>query len=139
MFSTEKTSQTNTRMDTNVNIDEDALYNELKNSPDFDCMPLPARWFKKYNIPARTTPTTREFLESGYTLMRAVEHKDLPPIIHDEPQQNGKLAVPHAFEEIKVDVVSRPFEWDSSKPFPSVLPMLKELPVPEEDIKSSSS
>jgi hypothetical protein len=126
-------------MDTNVNIDEDALYNELKNSPDFDCMPLPARWFKKYNIPARTTPTTREFLESGYTLMRAVEHKDLPPIIHDEPQQNGKLAVPHAFEEIKVDVVSRPFEWDSSKPFPSVLPMLKELPVPEEDIKSSSS
>lgn len=125
MFSTEKTSQTNTRMD------EDALYNELKNLPDFDCMPIPARWFKKYGIEPRAPPTTREFIESNYTLLRAVENKNLPPIIYDEPQQNGKLVTPPPFEEIKVDVISRPFEWDSSKPFPSVLPMLKELPVPE--------
>jgi hypothetical protein len=121
-----------------MSIDEDALYNELKNQPDFDCLPIPARWFKKYGIPPRTTATTKEFLESGYTLMRAVEQKDLPPIIYDEPQQNGKLVESQPFEEIKVDVVSRPFEWDSSKPFPAVLPMLKELPIPEEDIKNGN-
>jgi hypothetical protein len=125
----EKTSQTNTNMD----IDEDALYNEMKNLPDFNSMPIPARWFKKYGIEPRTLPTTREFIESNYTLLRAVENKDLPPIIHDEPQQNGKLVTPPPFEEIKVDVVSRPFDWDSSKPFPVILPMLKELPIPEAD------
>jgi hypothetical protein len=116
-----------------MEIDEDALYNQLKEQPDFDCLPIPATWFAKYNIPARTTPTTKDFLESGYTLMRATEQKDLPPIIHDEPQQNGKLVESQPFEEIKVDVVSRAFEWDSSKPFPATLPMLKELPIPEED------
>jgi hypothetical protein len=125
-------------MENNGSIDEDALYNQLKEQPDFDCLPIPARWFKKYGIEPRTTPTTKEFLESGYTMIKAVEHKDLPPIIYDEPQQNGKLAVPPPFEDIKVDVISRPFEWDSSKPFPATLPMLKELPVPEEDIKNGN-
>ena len=116
-----------------MDIDEDALYNELKNSPDFDSLPLPARWFKKYGIPPRTLPTTREFLDSNYTMLRATEQKDLPPTIYDEPQQNGKLFTPLPFEDIKVETISRPFDWDSSKPFPAVLPMLKELPVPEED------
>jgi hypothetical protein len=112
-------------------IDEDALYEQLKNSPDFDSLPLPARWFKKYNIAPRNPPTTREFIESNYTVMRAVEKKDLPPIIYDEPQQNGKLVVPPPFEDIKTETISRPFDWDSSKPFPVVLPMLKELPDPD--------
>ena len=114
-----------------MSIDEDALYEEMKNLPDFDCMPIPARWFKKYNIAPRNPPTTREFIESNYTLIKSVEKKDLPPIIIDEPQQNGKLVVPFPPEEIKVDVISRPFEWDSSKPFPAVLPILKELPDPD--------
>lgn len=114
---------------TNGSIDEDALYNEMKDLPDFDCMPIPARWFEKYGIPPRTLPTTREYLESGYTMKRAVEMKDLPPLIIDEPQQNGKLVVPPPVEDIKVEVVNRPFDWDSKKPFPAVLPMLKELPV----------
>lgn len=125
MFSTEKTSQSKTRMD------EDALYEQLKVLPDFDCMPIPARWFKKYGIAPRNPPTTREFIESNYTIMRATEQKDLPPLIIDEPQQNGKLVVPPPFEEIKTETISRPFEWDSTKPFPSVLPMLKELPDPD--------
>ena len=113
-----------------TNMDEEEiLYNEMKDLPDFDCMPIPARWFKRFNIAPRTLPTTREYLESGYTIKRATEIKDLPPLIIDEPQQNGKLLVPLPAEEIKVEVVSRPFEWDSSKPFPAVLPMLKELPV----------
>lgn len=129
MFSTEKTSQIRTRMDTtNVSIDEDALYEQLKVLPDFDCMPIPARWFKKYNIAPRNPPTTREFIESNYTMLRATENKDLPPLIIDEPQQGGKLVVPPPFEEIKTETISRPFEWDSTKPFPTVLPMLKELP-----------
>jgi len=118
---------------TNVSIDEDALYNEMKDLPDFDCMPIPARWFEKYGIPPRTLPTTREYLESGYTMKRATEKKDLPPLIIDEPQQNGKLVVPPPVEDIKVDVISRPFDWDTKKPFPAILPMLKELPIPEED------
>jgi hypothetical protein len=34
-------------------------------------------------------------------------------------------------EDIKVETISRPFDWDTSKPFPTVLPMLKELPDPD--------
>jgi len=125
-------------MENNGSIDEDALYEQLKNSPDFDSLPIPARWFKKYNIAPRNPPTTREFIESKYTIMRAVEKKDLPPLIYDEPQQGGKLVVVPPFEDIKVETISRPFDWDSSKPFPTVLPMLKELPDPDATPKTDA-
>ena len=89
-------------------IDEDALYNKLKDLPDFDCLPLPAHWFKKYNIPPVSQPTTREFLESKYTVNCAVAPKDLPPILINEPQQGGKLVPLAPFEEIKVETITRP-------------------------------
>ena len=112
-------------------IDEDALYNELKQLPDFDCMPIPVSWFSKYNIPPREVLTTREFIESNYTMKRAVEPKDLPALIIDEPQQGGKLVEAPPPEDIKVEVINRPFDWDMKKPFPAILPMLKELPDPD--------
>lgn len=114
-----------------MEIDEDALYNEMKDLPDFDCMPIPSSWFKKYKIGSRNPLTPAEFIESNYTMRRATERKDLDPLIIDEPQQGGKLVEAPPVEDIKVEVINRPFDWDNTKPFPAVLPMLRELPDPD--------
>ena len=98
-------------------IDEDALYNELKDLPDFLSLPLPARWFKKYNIPPIEVGSTKEFIESGYTLKQMFAPKDLPPIIINEPQRdasgNIKLVKYVEPEPIDVKVVSRPYKPDA--------------------------
>lgn len=112
-------------------IDEDALYHELKDLPDFECMPIPERWFKKYNIPPREAVAPKEFMESHYTILKATEPKDLPPLIIDEPIDGGRLLEVPEVEDIKVEVISRPLELDPEKPFPAILPMLKELPDPD--------
>ena len=89
-----------------------ALYCELRAQPDFDCFPIPISWFKKFNIPARAAENTKDFLSSCYTVNKAIEPKDLPPIIIDKPQQNGKLYEMVAPEDVKVDVVQKPFECE---------------------------
>lgn len=98
-------------------IDEDKLYEELKTLPDFLNLPLPARWFKKYNIPPIESEPIREFIKSNYTINCAYAPKDLPPIIINEPQRDasGNIKwVKYVEEEpIKVDVISRPYDPDA--------------------------
>jgi hypothetical protein len=101
--------------------EEVELLYALKQLPDFDCLPIPDHWFKKYNLAPRGTIAPREFMESNYTMSMAVAPKDLPPLIIDEPQQGGKLVKFMEVPEVPVEVRSRPFEWDQSKPFPAVL------------------
>ena len=101
--------------------DELALLNLLRSQPDFDCLPIPAYWFAKYNLPPREAMGPREYIASNYAMQKAMEHKDLPPIIIDEPQQNGKLFPLLPAEVVPIEVVNRPFEWDSNKPFPAVI------------------
>ena len=52
--------------------------------------------------------------------------KDLPPIIIDKPQQDGKLMEFAPPEDVPVEVISRPFELKEGESFPAVLPSLKE-------------
>ena len=107
-------------------IDEDQLYEELRTQPDFDCMPLPTHWFKKYNIPARAVINSREYIESNYCVEKQLEQKDLPPFIVDEPVDGGRLVtVPHE-EPVTLEVINKPFAWDERKPFPAVLPTIEE-------------
>jgi hypothetical protein len=101
--------------------EEVELLYALKQLPDFDCLPIPDHWFKKYNLAPRGTIAPREFMESNYTMSMAVAPKDLPPLIIDEPQQGGKLVRFMEVPEVPVEVRSRPFEWDNTKPFPAVL------------------
>lgn len=105
-------------------MDEDTLFALLKNSPEFDRLPLPAHWFKKYSIPPREAQNTRDFMNSGYTQMRQNEIKDLEPIFIDEPQQNGKLFVVPETAPVELKVISKPFEVNGN--FPRVLPSLKD-------------
>jgi hypothetical protein len=101
--------------------EELALLKELQAQPDFDRLPLPAYWFKKYNIPPREAQGPKEYIESNYAMKRANEQKDLPPLIIDEPQQGGKLVKVHPPEPTSLDVKTRPFVWDKTKPFPAVI------------------
>ncbi len=118
-------------------IDEDALYQQLRQLPDFDCLPLPSHWFKKYNIPPVSQPTTREFLESHHTIKCAVAPKDLPPIIINEPQQNGKLVPVAPPENIKVETISKPITDMNYMVHPSLLEIKNETasspPAPLDD------
>jgi hypothetical protein len=93
----------------------------LQAQPDFDCLPLPAYWFKKYNLPPRAATGPKEYIESNYAMRRALEPKDLPPLIIDEPQQGGKLVKVHPPDATPIEVKTRPFNWDQSKPFPAVI------------------
>jgi hypothetical protein len=101
--------------------DEEMLYNELKTLPDFECMPIPNHWYKKFGIEPRSATTPKEFIESNYTLKMASAPKDLPAIILDEPQQNGKLVEMKPPEDIKVEVQSRPFTDFVNGTHPSLL------------------
>jgi hypothetical protein len=95
-------------------FDEDALYNELKELPDFDCLPLPARWFKKYNIPPVEVINPHNFIESRYTVKCQFAPKDLAPLIINEPQQGGKLVEVLPPEDIKVETISKPFDPENT-------------------------
>lgn len=101
--------------------EELAMLKQLQAQPDFECLPLPAYWFKKYNIPPRVAQAPKEYIESNYAMRRANERKDLPPLIIDEPQQGGKLAKVYPPDATPVQVKTRPFVWDKTKPFPAVI------------------
>ena len=108
-------------------LDEERdLYEALKDLPDFDCFPIPQSWFKKFNIPPRGVVNPREFIESNYTMKMSIAPKDLPPLIINEPQKDGKLFPLIAEEPIPVELVSRQFELKDGEIFPAVLPFLKD-------------
>lgn len=94
-------------------LSEDELYEIIKNQPDFDCLPLPARWFKKYNIPPREATGFSEFVNSRYTTKCAFAPKDLPAIVIKEPlkDKNGNVRFvnPPPIEEIPIIVESKPY------------------------------
>lgn len=101
--------------------DEKKLLEVLQSQPDWECLPIPAYWFKKYGLPPRAAVAPREYIESNYAMRKAVECKDLPPLLIDEPQDGGRLVVPRAPEKVDIQLVSRPFVSDPTKPFPAVI------------------
>jgi hypothetical protein len=109
-----------------VTQEERELYEMMRHLPDFDCMPIPVRWFKEFNLPPRNPIGIKEFLRSNYTIKCAHSPKDLPPIRINKPQQDGKLATPHPFEQIDVETKTMPFVLEEGEEFPDVLPSLTE-------------
>lgn len=113
-------------------MDEDTLlYNQMKDLPDFDCFPIPIHWYKKFGIPPRNPVPVSEYIESNYAMRMSVVKKDLPPIIINKPQQDGKLVEMVQEPAIPVEVIERPFELKEGEEFPAVLPFLKDY-APDE-------
>jgi hypothetical protein len=111
-------------------LTEDEMFEIIKQQPDFDCLPLPARWFKKYNIPPREATDFSSFVKSNYTVRCSYAPKDLPALILKEPIKdlsgNIRLVEAAPVEEIDVKVVSRPYNIED-KERPVVEDFLKEL------------
>ena len=99
---------------------EDQLYNQLKDLPDFMNLPLPNRWFKKYNIPPIEPINVRDYIHSNHAFKMMFAPKDLDPIIINEPQRdlsgNIKLVKMVEPEPIEVEVVSKPYEPKTISP-----------------------
>jgi hypothetical protein len=108
-----------------TDAEELALLEELKKLPDFECLPLPGSWFKKYNIPPRTACGPREYIHSNYAMECSIAPKDLPPIIVKEPQKDkdGKVILVEVVkvEEPLLEVRERPFQLQEGEEFPVVL------------------
>ena len=107
-----------------------ALLEELKKLPDFDRLPLPASWYKKYNIPPQTTVGPKEYIESNYAMRMAIEPKDLPPIVITKPQtdKDGNVILVEMVkvEEPALEVRAKPFTLKEGEEFPAIL-------VPDDD------
>lgn len=105
--------------------EERALLAELQKLPDFECLPIPASWFKKYNIPPRTACGPREYISSNYAMECSIAPKDLPPIVIKEPIKdkdgNVKLVEVVKVEEPLLEVRERPFQLQDGEEFPIVL------------------
>ena len=105
-------------------MDEDTLlYNSIKDDPEFENLPIPSHWFKKFNIPPRNPVPIKEYIESNYAMVMSLQRKPLPPLIITEPQQNGKLVQVPEVEPIPVEVITRPYEHD---PNAYELPFIRE-------------
>jgi hypothetical protein len=105
--------------------EERLLVEALKQHPEFECFPLPASWFKKYNIPPRTACGPREYIHSNYAIECSIAPKDLPPILIKEPQKDkdGKVILVEMVkvEEPVLEVRERPFQLQDGEDFPIVL------------------
>ena len=111
----------NTRQSTIDEEGEDQLYNLLKDLPDFRSYPLPSRWFKKYNIAPIEPTNISDYIHSNHAYKMMFAPKDLNPIIIDKPQRDlsGNIKWVKMVEEepIKVEVVSKPYEPNTTNPF----------------------
>lgn len=107
-----------------MSVEERALYEEMRQLPDFSSYPLPLSWIKAFNLPEPTICSVPEFIKSGYTNRRAWEHKTLPPLIINKPQQNGKLVVAPEADKTEVTITSQPFIQKEGELFPVILPSL---------------
>lgn len=116
--------------------EEYELYLKIKNSPEFGILPLPARWYEKFDIPPVKHMSVRDFIESRYTLKCAFAPKDLDPIIINEPQQNGKLVKFIEEEPIPVKIVELPYDPNVRRTEEEIVALAKQS---EESHSSSAS
>lgn len=99
--------------------EERAFVDAMRKLPDFDCYVWPSSWYKKHNIPYVPPMDTREYMKSNYAMRMAVEPKDLPPIIINEPARdkdgNIKLVSVLPLDDVKLEVKSETKPEESSE------------------------
>lgn len=112
-----------------MSVEDRALYEEMKDIADFENYPIPESWYREFNIKRKPADSVSEFIKSGYTTEIAFEPKNLPPLIINVPQQDGKLWTVPEFIEPEVSMTVKPFELAEGESFPAVLPGLRAVEV----------
>lgn len=89
---------------------DEELFEMMKNHPEFECLPKPASWFKKFNLPPVSARNFKEFIDDrAWEKARemTVDEKE----IRKDPVPGGVRPV-FPSEEIPVEVISRPITAD---------------------------
>ena len=82
----------------------------MKNHPEFECLPKPATWFKKFNLEPVTARNFKEFIdEKAWERTRWMVVDEVE--IRKEPVPGGVRPVLPS-EEIPVEIISRPITKD---------------------------
>ena len=92
---------------------EDRLYHLMRQSPEWEVLPKPTRWYKKYNIPEPQILSVGEILQSDYHNKVKLIPRTLPPIIYDKPQRDGYMVpLQEVKDELTFTLHQKPFEGE---------------------------
>ena len=91
-------------------LTDEELYEMMKNHPEFECLPKPASWFKKFNLQPVAARNFKEFIDDK-AWERAREMSVDQVEIRKEPVPGGVRPVLPS-EEIPVEIISRPITKD---------------------------
>jgi len=109
--------------------DDLALYEKIKNDPEFALMPKPRAWHIHLGIPVPEAGTPKDFLADQYYLKNQFMEKDGYEI-HTEAHPDAKLIKLAPPEDIPIKVVQRPLELPTNTIEPIVfLPPVEEPEV----------
>jgi hypothetical protein len=92
---------------------EDELYNALKDLPDFDRLPLPESWYKKYNL-RRPEPVDFKTFAMERRWLAHKYDSDLTFEIRKEPAPGGVRPILES-EPIPVEIIQKPIDQTSSE------------------------
>jgi len=89
---------------------DEELFAMMKSHPEFECLPKPASWYKKFNLQPVSARNFKEFIDD-----RAWERAREMPVdekeIRKDPVPGGVRPVLPS-EEIPVEIISRPITAD---------------------------
>lgn len=91
-------------------LTDEELFEMMKNHPEFECLPKPASWFKKFNLQPVAARNFKEFIDDkAWEKAREmiVDEKE----IRKEPAPGGVRPVLPS-EVIPVEIISRPITQD---------------------------
>jgi hypothetical protein len=89
---------------------DEELFAMMKNHPEFECLPKPASWYKKFNLQPVAARNFKEFIdEKAWERSREMSVDQVE--IRKDPVPGGVRPVLPS-EEIPVEVISRPITAD---------------------------
>jgi len=93
-------------------LTDEQLFEMMKSHPEFENLPKPASWFKKFNLPPVKARNFKEYLEDD-AYMVAKNKEVTEKAIYNEPQPGGVRFVPEP-EVIPMEIISRPLDSESA-------------------------
>jgi hypothetical protein len=91
-------------------LTDEELFDMMKSHPEFECLPKPASWFKKFNLQPVAARNFKEFIDDR-AWEKAREMSVDQVEIRKEPVPGGVRPVLPS-EEIPVEIISRPITAD---------------------------
>ena len=90
-------------------MSDDELFQELRKLPDFDKLPLPINWYKKYNIPfSDKVVSTKQYIQESHWL-KCAYNPTTTWEVRTEPAPGGARPVLEV-QEVKAELTDSKYE-----------------------------